>query len=246
MSEKKTHKITGAVMTAILILAVLLCTFVVTQVLTRGYVKFGPYSVFRVATGSMEPTLPVGTLLLSKEVDISVVQTGDIVCFRSTVMGRSGQIVTHRVIQVGQDLNGGVLLETKGDANLTADGDYVTQANFVGEVVWHSGEGNPLTDILSFLSSATGFLLCIALPCLLIVGMILKSCVGNIKADLAQAMDELAAQEAKNQAPAEEAPEQMEERIRRELMQELGLDPAQKEQVNETEPAEEMRQGAKE
>ena len=54
--------------TVCLILAMALCVVVVSQVLSQGYVSIGGYSMFRVVTPSMEPTLPVGALLLSEEV----------------------------------------------------------------------------------------------------------------------------------------------------------------------------------
>lgn len=226
LSKKTKHKITGYIITAFLVLAVILCVYVVAQVLSRGYVNFGPYSLFRVVTGSMEPAMPVGTLLVSKAVDMTTVEVGDIVTFRATVMGRVGEVVTHRVISVASAADGAILLETKGDANLIADIQYVTQSNFVGKVTWYSKADNPLPHVMSFLTSSTGFLLCVAAPCLLIVGMILKSCVGGIREELKRIVDELAEEEEESPQPAQAKQEdydEMAERIRRELMAELGL-----------------------
>lgn len=227
LSKTTKHKITGYIITAFLVLAVILCVYVVAQVLSRGYVNFGPYSLFRVVTGSMEPAMPVGTLLVCEAVDISQIEVRDIVCFRATVMGRVGEVVTHRVINIANNIDGTILLETKGDANLVADIQYVTQSNLVGRVAWYSQSGNPLPNIMSFLTSSAGFLLCVAAPCLLIVGMILKSCVGGIREDLRRIVEELA-QEEEEEAPLpaeikQEEYDEMAERIRRELMAELGL-----------------------
>ena len=47
--------------TLMLILAVLLCLYVVVQVMSNGYVNIGGYMMFRVVTGSMEPTIPEAT-----------------------------------------------------------------------------------------------------------------------------------------------------------------------------------------
>lgn len=226
LSKTTKQKLTGYIITAFLVLAVILCVYVVAQVLGRGYVNFGPYSLFRVVTGSMEPAMPVGTLLVCKSVDIGAVEVGDIICFRATVMGRVGEVVTHRVINLASAADGAVLLETKGDANLIADIQYVTQSNFVGKVTWYSKPDNPLPDLMSFLTSSAGFLLCVATPCLLIVGMILKSCVGGIREDLRRIVDELAQEEDTHPVPAQpkqEEYEEMADRIRRELMEELGL-----------------------
>ena len=56
--------------TVLLILVVLLCLFVTVQVVSQGYVNVAGYSLFRVVTGSMEPTIPVGALLVSQQVDM--------------------------------------------------------------------------------------------------------------------------------------------------------------------------------
>lgn len=244
LSKTKKQKLSGCVITALLVLAVILCVYVVAQVLGRGYVTFGPYSLFRVVTGSMEPEMPIGTLLVCEAVDITQIEVRDIVCFRATVMGRVGEVVTHRVVNILPGADGLVMLETKGDANLAADLQYVTQSNLVGRVSWYSKTGNPLPDIMSFLTSSAGFVLCIAVPSLLIVGMILKSCVGGIRADLQQIVDELAQEEENETEPEQEDYGQMEARIRRELMEELGIRQEETKQENVTGSAEEMKQDA--
>ena len=260
IGQTKKQKISAFIITALLVLAVVLCIYVVAQVLSCGYVKIGPYSLFRVVTGSMEPAMPVGTLLVSKAVDMDQVQLRDIVCFRATVLGQAGEVVTHRVVGISQMVNGGILLETKGDANVIADIEYVTQNNFVGLVTWYSKSGNPLPDIMSFLTSRGGFLLCIIVPCLFIVGMILKSCVGGIREELKAIMDELIGEEDVPEAapPCEVGAEQtcdqeeyerMAQRIRQELMEEMGLSAplqGQGEQAEDGASAEELRQSAEE
>lgn len=67
MAKWKINKknIGGKLATALLVAASILCVYVVVQVLTQGYVNFFGYSVFRVVTGSMEPTIAPGSLLIS-------------------------------------------------------------------------------------------------------------------------------------------------------------------------------------
>ena len=83
------------------------------QVLSKGYVNIGGFMMFRVVTGSMEPTMPTGTLLITREVDIETVALDDIVCFRTRVSEIWGKIVTHRVVDIMETAEG-ILLETKG------------------------------------------------------------------------------------------------------------------------------------
>ena len=60
----------GILVTVLLVLAVAFCLYTVIQVLSNGYVNIGGFMMFRVVTGSMEPSIPVGALLLTKETTI--------------------------------------------------------------------------------------------------------------------------------------------------------------------------------
>ena len=218
----------STLVTVLLILAVLLCLYVVIQVLSNGYVNFGGFIMFRVVTGSMEPTIPVGALLLTRQVDIETIQLEDVICFRTQDAEIWGKIVTHRVVGIYEGLDGMPLLETKGDANLVMDGYLVDQDNFVGKVVWHTGESSVLSSVFSFFTNKVGFLGCIVFPCLLLAGLILKDCVGNIQKELRTVMEEL--ENPQEKADWESDPlcgmtpeeyQQMYERIRAELIEEL-------------------------
>lgn len=229
------RRVAGALTTILLVVSVLLCLYVVVQVLTMGYASFGGYSMFRVVTGSMEPTIPVGALTLTKEVDIDSVAVGDIICFRAKEEAIKGEMITHRVIGILQGGDGATLLQTQGDANPAMDGYLVSQANLVGKVLWNTGESSMLSGVVSFFSSSVGFLACIALPSLLIAGLILRECVGNIRGELKQALDELAKDDDKATPPETTEPSptedesligedeynEMYERIRAELIEEL-------------------------
>ena len=213
--------------TIMLILAVCLCLYACVQVLSRGYVNIGGFMMFRVVTGSMEPTIPVGALLLTKEVDIDSVRINDIICFRTQVSEIWGKIVTHRVVGIMDTQWGSVLLETKGDANLAIDGFFVDSTNFVGKVIWHTGDGSVLANVFSLFTSKIGFLGCIVFPCLLLAAMIMRDSVSSIRKELAMVLE----LERQQQKPAweddplcgmtQEEYNEMYERIRAELMEEL-------------------------
>ena len=81
--QKTSVKAVNILVTVALVLAVILCFTVVTQVLSHGYVTLFGHSLFRVVTGSMEPEIPVGAILVSRETDITELRIGDIVCFFS-------------------------------------------------------------------------------------------------------------------------------------------------------------------
>ena len=60
----------STLVTILLVLAVLLCLYVAIQSMSNGFVNIGGFMMFRVVTGSMEPTIPVGALLVTKQADI--------------------------------------------------------------------------------------------------------------------------------------------------------------------------------
>lgn len=90
----------------------------VTAVLTAaGGAVFGVHPVI-VVSGSMEPTLPVGAMVFTRDAPAGSVRPGDIV----TVPRQDGGtgLITHRVVTASTD--GGITtLHLKGDANATED-----------------------------------------------------------------------------------------------------------------------------
>jgi len=228
LGNGKGQRILAGVATVALILVVALCLYVTIQVLTYGYANLGGFMLFRVVTGSMEPTIPVGSLLVTRHVDIESIQLNDIICFRTQLSEIWGKIVTHRVINVMEAEYGGILLETKGDANLVSDIHLVDQTNYVGKVIWYTGDGSVLAGIVSLFTSKIGFLGCIVMPALLLAGMILKDSVSSIRQDLRLILEET--QPAQENQMLEEDPlcgmtqqeyDEMYERIKAELMEEL-------------------------
>ena len=220
-----TRRLVNTAVTVILILAVLICLYIAIQVMTTGHANLFGYSLFRIVTGSMEPTIPVGTLLVAGPVEIEDVAVGDIVCFHSKEGYLMGSVITHRVTAVLMGSEGQILLQTQGDANAVADFQYVTVDNLIGKAIYYTQEGNILSELLSFFTTKTGFLGCIVFPCLIIAGVILKDCVKNIRGDLNKIMEELDEEEAQQAKSAEELTpqeyEQMAARIRAELTEEL-------------------------
>lgn len=209
--------------TIMLGVALVLCLTVIAQVLSKGYVTFAGYSLFRVVTGSMEPSIPVGALLLSKEVEPEEIKTGDVICFRSREAGMLGKVVTHRVTAVLEGPDKSLMLETKGDANLTGDIHFVTQNNLIGRVVWHTQRGNVAAEILKLVTSRMGFLSCIVFPCLLLASLMLRDCIKNIRRELNNAERELAIRQKCMGFPAADSEEYKAlcDRLRMELLEEM-------------------------
>ena len=100
---KKVSKIFNRILSVFLILVLAFAVYVFVVVLRSGPNRvpsvFG-YSFLRVATGSMEPTIPTGSLIVVKKTAPQSVQTGDIICFYSEDPVIEGIPNTHRVAAI--------------------------------------------------------------------------------------------------------------------------------------------------
>ncbi len=227
---RQIQKWMGWLITIGLVLMVALCLHVVIQVLSYGYANLGGFMMFRVVTGSMEPEIPTGALLIARDVNIETIQLGDIVCFRTQLSDIWGKIVTHRVVNIMENPVGSILLETKGDANLASDIFFVDQSNFVGKVVWYTGSQSLFAGAMSLFTNKIGFLGFIVIPVLLISTLILKDSVSSIRQDMQLLLEESRQQQMEPTPSWENDPlcgmtqdeyNEMYERIRAELMEEL-------------------------
>ncbi len=111
---KKVQKIIGKIVNVLIVLviiAIIVCAYSVfsMKVLHNKYVNFFGYSIFEVATGSMEDTIKVGDAVLVKIRDDFNV--GDIITYQS-----GEDFITHRVVS---SIDNKVI--TKGDANNVND-----------------------------------------------------------------------------------------------------------------------------
>ncbi len=91
---------------------------------------FGVYQLYSVETGSMEPTLTVGSVIVCKTVEQpDRLAAGQIVTFRTT----SDVVVTHRIIEVVTQVGGRVAYRTKGDNPINSpDVELLTPDRVVG------------------------------------------------------------------------------------------------------------------
>src|SRR5690349_15210172 len=71
-----------------------------------------------IVTGSMQKTIPVGSLVVDRSVDPSRLRVGDVISFQKP-LGAKG-IDTHRIVAITVD-RGKRLYKTKGDSNPVAD-----------------------------------------------------------------------------------------------------------------------------
>ncbi|NLA26199.1 MAG: signal peptidase I [Firmicutes bacterium] len=112
--RKRALAIACSILFGILVLLLLVTLASIFMAKSRGEIPgvLG-FHLFVVESGSMEPTLPVGTVILSRKPgDADRLQVKDIVTFKSA----SGAVVTHRIIDVIRDDEGNMSYRTKGDS----------------------------------------------------------------------------------------------------------------------------------
>jgi signal peptidase len=88
-------------------------------------------ATFVVAGASMQPSIPLGAAVIVAPVDVRDLAVGDVVSLRS---GAERAVFTHRVIRI-VDRGGEVWIETKGDANETADPSISPASAVIGRQV---------------------------------------------------------------------------------------------------------------
>ena len=201
--KKKTEKIISIATSLLLALAVLFCGVVVYQIQTKRYVSIFGCSVFRIISDSMEPEIPVGALIISKETDIEKIEIGDIICFRSLESYMAGSIVTHRVVGITTK-NDALALRTRGDSNNSEDGFYVTANNLVGKVIYHTKENSFITNSYAVLTSGVGFFSLIVIPVILITVVILHEYIKKIKKEISELKEKIESEATAETTPPEE------------------------------------------
>jgi signal peptidase I len=115
---------------------------------------------FNVLTGSMEPTIHIGSLVFSKPEKNYF--PGDIISFK-----RNNIIITHRILEIK---NGQFI--TKGDANHIRDPQLVSKYNIIGKIdVILPGFGK----FISFIRTLPGFIIFVAIPIIIFIGLEIKT-----------------------------------------------------------------------
>ena len=102
----------------LLIITLIILTFNIFSALDKPF--FG-YRIFEVGSGSMEPTLSINDLIITKE---GTYEKNDIVTYK-----KGNTYITHRIISI----NGDEII-TKGDSNNTND-DPISKDDIVGKFV---------------------------------------------------------------------------------------------------------------
>lgn len=165
-NKKKALTLLGAALCVILIpiLVINLTLIIKSYTNTEEVPTLGGYCPLIVLTGSMEPEISSGDMIICHTIEPSEVKTGDVISFFDPE-GNGLSVVTHRVVEIVQE-NGSLSFRTKGDANNVEDKTPVPAENLVG--IYQTrirGAGN----LAMFMQSTPGFVVCVGLPLLCMV-----------------------------------------------------------------------------
>src|SRR4051794_5688871 len=118
-----------------------------------------PYTI---ETGSMQPSLPPGTLVVVKQAAAADLGIGDVITYQ--LRSGSSDVVTHRIVRQGVDGAGHPVFWTRGDANSAIDAAPIRPVQVRGRL-WYSVPYLGYADVLlsggerSLLAAAAAFAL---------------------------------------------------------------------------------------
>ena len=109
------RKIINIISTIFLILLIVFVVFLLVMRASGEFPSFFGYQILRVTTGSMEPDLMVGDVILIKEIPAEDIHKGDIITYKSLQGELVGKLITHRVVEEPVFNSGNCVIQTKGD-----------------------------------------------------------------------------------------------------------------------------------
>lgn len=162
---------------ALTIIGVVLCIILIpilvinVTLIIRSYTNadevpnIGGYSPLIVLSGSMEPEIKSGDIIICKQIDSNQVKVNDVIAFFDPD-SNSNSVLTHRVVELVEE-NGSLYFRTKGDANNTEDRTLVPADNLVGIYQFAVPKAG---DIAMFMQTPTGLIICVVVPLALLIG----------------------------------------------------------------------------
>ncbi len=167
------------------------------------------YAPRMVTEEDLEPDIMKGDIIFGRVVDPSEIKVGDTILFFGTSSKDRDKILVQKVSAIVENDDGSLKgwntnelgKEFKGDENATTTFT-VPAKNLVG--VWEGARVPVLADVMLFMQSIPGMIICVVIPMLLIIGYEIlreKKEKKQAKADTAALMAELEALRAlQNQA----------------------------------------------
>jgi signal peptidase len=162
---------------------------------TKGWASF-----YVVVSGSMEPSIPTGSLILVRQTDTRNLAEGRVIAFTSP--SDPNKIITHRIDSVSRQPGGSVAYRTKGDNNNAPDNWTVLPEQIKGAYAFHVPY---IGYAIAWSKTPLGFAAVVGVPALLFVIMQIRKIRQGIHEEV-QKRTEKALREKSDREPREEQP----------------------------------------
>ena len=125
----------------------------------------------------MEPVYNVHDVIIVKEVDVTTLKVGDDVAYKGTRAGLEGKIITHRIINIEEDVNGQTRFFTQGVNSDVAD------PSIGGEQILGRVEGKLffINGVNHVVKSNIGFFFLVFCPLVLVICLEIAQTVIELK-----------------------------------------------------------------
>ena len=209
---RKTFDIVKKVFTiliAVVAVAVMIFTIVSVTTFDRNDRNVFGYKMFIVLSDSMKATdFAAGDIVVVKSVDPTTLKEGDIIAYSSQNPDNFGETVTHKIRSKTVDANGDAGFITYGTTTNTDDETVVTYPYINGKYVFHLPKVGTFFD---FLKTTPGYIICILIPFLLLIGMQGLNTVKLFRRYRREQMEAMEEERAKLEAERKQSEEMMAE-----------------------------------
>lgn len=163
---KKIANILSSLIIGVLIIMMVVVLYVNISAKVNNEImpSIGSYSFLTVLSGSMEPEIKAGDVIVINK-DTSEIKKGDVITFSSSSNKEESVFITHRAVeQIEED--GNVYFKTQGDSNNVADEKLVSHKSIVGK---YSFKIPYMGYLVVFVQKPWGFASLVAFPILLLI-----------------------------------------------------------------------------
>lgn len=220
--KKALNIIKSILVWAVLTAAIGMMVFTIFSVTTfdQSHRSVFGYKFFIVQSDSMSATdFDAGDIVFVKEVDPATLQEGDIIAYTSQNTHNYGETVTHKIRSIVTTEDGEPGFITYGTTTNTDDEAIVTYAYVLGK---YTGSLPNVGTFFAFLKTTPGYILCILVPFLLLIGYNGLNCILLFRRYKREQMEELQAEKDKLAEERRQSAEMM--RQLQALREQLGME----------------------
>lgn len=180
--KKQFKKISSIISYILIIVLMIIASFFILYVICgkiaekRG--ENPPFGLYTIISPSMTPNIKVYDVVFVKKINTDDLKVDDVITFYSTNSFFGSTPITHRIIEIVDVPDVGIMYRVKGDANEVADDEKVYPNNVIGKVMFKIPQ---LGRLQYFLASRTGWLVAILIPALVIIGYDIYKLIRLIK-----------------------------------------------------------------